>query len=147
MLHLSGLNSPEDRHLPRKMNCTATPRTLNQEILVFSKTASVCMNSTTKFTAARSVISANMVLAAVDATSQTVVPLMVCSTTNQGRKNDVTLFFQINIDSVYSIIKVASVFNDIVANAHCQFVFYFLILLHHLKFWYRVSLGTHLNHL
>ena len=59
-------------------------------------------------------------------------------------RNDVTLSFRRNLESVYSIMMVTSVFRDIMENTSCQYTFDIFILIQHLELRCGVKLDTRL---
>ena len=64
-----------------------------------------------------------------------------------GRRNDGMFQFEKNLDSLYSIMMVGSLFSCIVENARCQRTFDIVILAHYLERWYGMSLNARFGHL
>lgn len=64
-----------------------------------------------------------------------------------GRMNGLTLCFQTNGRSFYSLMMVASLFGDILENTDCQSAVDIVIQDHHLEWRHEVSLDTNLSHL
>ena len=94
-------------------------------------TTCVCKKNSMTIAASGTVNSVTMASSSLDARSQTGMPSMMCSIANLNAGNDVTSYFQMNLDFVYNIIMVASVFGSIVENARCQHALDIVILGQH----------------
>ena len=95
------------------------------------------------------VSSETMASAIIDATSQTEEHSIVCWMTNLDAVMAWHRIFILTsyLDSVCSIMMIASVFDGIVQNARFQRSFDIVILAHRLEWWDKVPLDTHLSHL
>ena len=122
-------NSQNDKHftLMALMDLTATsPESRNEAVC---KT-NVCTHSSTAFVAALTISYATMAFVTLDASFLAGTPSMMC--------------FQMNLDSVCSIMMTITVFGG-VENVYSQHTFDIVLLLHHLESWNGLPLVTHLG--
>ena len=135
-------NSWEDIYLTclALMNHTTMSQALSQKKKeVIYKTTSVCMSSSMTFA------STQTVSLAIIARLQTWTLLMFVQWRAWKQEwHDVMLSY---LDSIYCIIMIACMFDNIMDNAPCQCLFDIVILAHHLEWWHRVPLVICLGHL